>query len=82
MGENASEYGVTFTGIVGGLRSETLSRVVESHTPTSTPCVKLAAMNLPHGDQTVLRTSTVVPRVAADESHEAGIPVTTLNPGE
>ena len=75
-GEKASDLGVNFTRPVGSLRSDTLSRVVESWTPILS--LKQMAMNLPHVDQVALLTPVVPPRDAVHESHESGIPVTTL----
>ena len=39
---------------------------------------KVAAINSPHGDQVAWLMLSVVPMLAVHESHEAGIPVTTL----
>ena len=75
-GEKTSDCGVSFTGPVGSLRSDTLPRVVESWIPTLSS--KQTAMNLPHGDQAASFAPVVPPRDAAHESHESGIPVTTL----
>ena len=75
-GEKTSDSGVNLTRPVGSLRSDTLSRVVEFWTPTLSSTE--TTMNFPHGDQAASLTSVVPPRDAAHESHESGIPVTTL----
>ena len=66
--------------LVGSLRSDTLSKVVESWTPILSS--KEMATNLPHGDQAAKLTSVIPPWDAVHESHESGIPFTTLAAGE
>ena len=38
----------------------------------------MAAINLPHGDQTACKTCPVDPTLAVHESHEVGFPVTAF----
>ena len=42
----------------------------------------LTAMNWPHGDQRAWRTPDAVPALAVHESHDIGMPLTTLGMGE
>ena len=79
-GEKARNPGVDLIRLVGGLRSDSLSRVVESQISTLSP--KQAAMDWPHGDQITSWTSVSTPTLAMHESHEEGRPDTTLNTGE
>jgi len=59
---------------------DNVSRVFGSRTSTSTP--KQTAINWPHGDQIARPTSDATLALAVHESHEVGMPVTTLGMSE
>ena len=46
------------------------------------PPLEGAAINLPHDDQTASQSPVSTAALAVQESHESGIPVTTLTTGE
>ena len=62
------------------MRTDTLSRVLESRTSIVSP--KAATINCPHGDQTPQSIPFVALVLAVHESHEVGIPVMTFSVGE
>ena len=66
--------------LLGGLKTDNLSRVLESQSSMTLPVV--IAINWLHGDQTTQRYGAVTLTLAVHESHEAGAPATTLAPGE
>ena len=65
---------------LGGLRTDTLSRVFESRS-----CILIleqTATNWPHGDQAVQLSPPPISALAVHKSHEEDTPVTTLAIGE
>jgi len=66
--------------VVGALRVDNLSRVLESRTSMTAPIP--TAAKRPHGDQTARPTPEVAPTLVVHESHDAGIPDTILGMGE
>ena len=80
LGEKAREPRKESDRGPGGLRTDILSRVLESC--TSIIFLIPTAINWPHGDQTAHSTHFEALTLAVHESHEAGIPVMTLYIGE